>query len=299
MVKTILITGSTGFLGSWLVNEYAKKYNVIALKRNLSDVSRIQESMDNIKCYNVDNINLDTIFQKNKIDIVIHTATNYGFEGSKPSEVIESNVLFPLRLLELSVENNVKVFINTDSFYNTGNIYYSYLKYYAYSKNHFSDLLKSFADKIKIVNMKIGIIFGPGDNKNKFTVQMIHRMLKDETSIDLTEGSQKRDFLYISEAVRIYDIILKTLDKLKENYSEIDLGYEEPMTIKDYLKLIHKHCNSSSILNFGALPIREGEIMNPKADVSQIIAFGWKPIISQEEGLQLTINKEREYLNMR
>lgn len=78
------------------------------------------------------NENLDLPFQQyNKIDHVIHTATNYGINNEFNSQLIEKNLLFPLKLFELAT------FFNTDYFFNTNTILYNILMVMLYQKNSF------------------------------------------------------------------------------------------------------------------------------------------------------------------
>jgi len=77
--KTILLTGPTGFLGSHLLQALLNEgYKVIILKRSFSDTWRINHLLDNLKSYDINKTPLEKPFEENKIDIIIHTATNYG-----------------------------------------------------------------------------------------------------------------------------------------------------------------------------------------------------------------------------
>ena len=73
----ILLTGSTGFLGSYLLKSFVKSgYEVIALKRSTSNTYRINDYLKKVTLYNIDKVNLEDIFKKHKINIVINTVTN-------------------------------------------------------------------------------------------------------------------------------------------------------------------------------------------------------------------------------
>ena len=111
MNKTILITGATGFLGSHITwTLFNEGFSIIILKRSFSDIWRIREIIDKIRYYDIDKVELEIPFKENEIDCIIHTATNYGKKREKISEIIETNVVFPLKLLEIAT------FFNTDTF---------------------------------------------------------------------------------------------------------------------------------------------------------------------------------------
>jgi nucleoside-diphosphate-sugar epimerase len=83
----------------------------VILKRSSSDNSRISNLSERFTSINIDKEGIEKAFSNN-IDAVIHTATKYDRGDAKISEIIESNITFPIRLLELAIANHVKIFIN-------------------------------------------------------------------------------------------------------------------------------------------------------------------------------------------
>ena len=50
--------------------------------------------------------------------------------------------------------------------------------------------------------------------------------------------------------------------------------------------------NTVTRLDFGAVPYRANELMDSKTDISALKALGWRPEISLEDGIRMTIEKE-------
>ena len=292
-MNTVLITGVTGFLGSALARELCKTHRIIGLKRHASDLFRLADIANHIMLYDADQVSLETLFQEFSIDFVIHTATDYGKHGAV-TKVLDANVQYPLSLLSLSIANGVTAFINTDTFYTPN---YGALQYYSLSKRQFLEWAKQLSDDVPVINLKTGVLFGPKDNHDKFMPSMIRRLLASESEIDLTPGDQKRNFIYVEEAARIYRLVLERISNIPPGFNEFNVGSSETYSIRDFIEQLHHLTQSRSRLKFGALPYRVNEIMAPDADISKLQRLGWKPKVTFKEALIRTIDYEKKRVN--
>lgn len=290
---TILVTGCTGFLGSHLMKSFVElDYNVIGLKRSTSDTHRINEYLDKYTFYDLNVTELKTIFENHKIDIVINTVTNYGRNDNKISSILNTNLMFGLKLLEESVLNNVKAFINTDTLLDRN------INAYALSKAQLVDWMKFLSDKsTKMINIKIEHMYGLQDDENKFIYWLINQLKQNVQKIDLTNGTQKRDFIYITDIMSAYEAIITNIDKLS-NYEEFELGRGKSIEVKRFIELIYDELSKKqtvkTLLNFGAVEYRPNENMNMQADISKLKSLGWNSKVFIEDGISRIINGEKE-----
>jgi len=284
-MQIILVSGINGFLGSHLAIKLSSNYKIIGLVSNAKNIYRIKKY--NFEIYNSTDENIKKIFNKNNIFSVIHAATIYRKTNDSITNLINTNVLLPIRLFELASKYNVSVFFNTDSFFNNKTYNYSYLSEYTISKNQSLEWLKllSINSSCKLVNMKIFHMYGEGDSLTKFIPQIISKIRENTSFIELTKGNQTRDFIYIDDVVNAYKIILKNIDKLKE-FQEFDVGTGQSTSIKGMVNLIKKITSSGTDLQFGKLPYRKGEVMESTADIFTLKKMGWSPGFSIEEGIK-------------
>ena len=295
--QTVLVTGATGFLGSHLVKSLLKQnYQVIVLKRSFSNTWRIKNVLPQLIAFDIDVCEISDPFkQVSTIDAIIHTATCYGRNNETTSNIFTTNTVFPLNLLEITSFFNVKAFINTDTSINKHSIPYQGLSPYSLSKYQFTQWGKYFASmsEMKFINVSVEYMFGPYDNRSNLVNYVIEGCLNNVKNIKLTGGDQQRDFIYINDVVSAYLVLLNNIEQIPQNYSEYELGCGRLISLKKFIKIIHRLTDSQSQLNFGVLPYRKGEIMHSQADIQALNQLGWFPQWKLKDALTETIRTFR------
>lgn len=285
MKKTILITGGNGFLGSNLVTILINDFKIVVLESKESNLYNLSHHKNNIKIYRYERDDIETIFKNNNINYVIHVATNYGRNGSI-TFIYDTNLIMPLKILEKALVYKVECFINTDT------VLEKFVSEYALSKNHFRECLYYYSNNIKAVNIQLEHFYGPGANENNFITSMIRRMLKNEPVIELTKGEQERDFVYYSDVLAAFKIIINKIQEFPQ-YLNLQVASGELTTIKKLVELIKELTNSNSLLKFGSIPYRNSEMMKSLSDNTEILRLGWKPKINLSTGLTKVIEFEK------
>ena len=296
----ILLTGATGFLGSSLLMALGDTYtDIVILKRSFSNDIRIAQYLKSYRVYDIDKIRINEIFEKEEsIDVVIHCATNYGRKSEKAYEVFQSNVNFPLELLETAALFNTNAFINTDTSLCKVENVKGYMQNYILTKKQFCEWGKLFAGtgKINFINMRLEQIYGAGDDDSKFTSLVVHSCINNVEKLDLTDGKQLRDFVYIKDVISAYKTIIDNIEN-QIGYQDYEVGFGKAVRIKDFVNIVHQITNSKTKLNFGAIPYRENEILYSEANTIKLNSLGWFPKYKLELGISEYIERIKKITN--
>lgn len=276
--ETILITGGTGFLGRALVPTLTKSFDLIFLVQKTTDISRLK-ILPTAKIYFIEETRLSDIFKRHQISTIIHLATQYSFNIQSITSLYQTNFFLALQLMECAIQYRIKLFVNADTFYP------KYYDLYSLSKKQFIETLTFCQKYYKIANCIIFHMYGAEDNPKKFIPQIIKKMIKDEP-IDFTTGGQRRDFICVEDVVDAIMTILAKQDSWTEPYLDFEIGTGESTPIRLFVEGLATQLNSKSQLNFGAIPYRENEILDSKANVNLLNKYGWQPKIDLNQGIK-------------
>lgn len=280
-MKTILITGINGYLGSHLAKALSKGYNIVGLEYSLENLFRIADC--NYRVYATKDGISDDVFTEQTIDIVVHTATFYGKNNEDYLQMFNANLYLPLSILDKAIKYKCQLFVNTDT------VLDRFVNTYALTKRQFQEWLYLRKNEIKVINMQLEHFYGPGTSPTNFLSFMIDKLKNNEPQIDLTLGEQQRDFVYIDDVVNAYLAVIKKQDQLADSYSSFQVCTNQLISIKELMILMKNLTNSNAVLNFGAIPYRENELMYSETDNTALIKLGWKPQYTIKQGLQITI----------
>ena len=117
MNKKVLLTGATGFVGSYIARYLLiKGYHVFATKRASSRMDLVSDIQDNIiwtDCDLQDTIDLEAIIEQ--VDSVIHCAAVVSFQPKDADLMYEVNVTGTQDLVNLSLQHKISRFVHISS----------------------------------------------------------------------------------------------------------------------------------------------------------------------------------------
>ena len=300
--KKILVTGGAGFIGSHLVKRLVSlgcKVSVTVKYNSLIDNPRLVKIWDKINLIETDLRNTDSVkeMSKKNFDLIFHLAA-YNHVGDSFKHVMEnvnSNLISTINLLNNGPKFKKFVHMGTSEIYGLQKTLPfnerekpNPMSPYGLTKfaSELFVLLKSKYSNKQILCVRPFNTFGPYQSEKAVIPEIIIKCLKNET-IKTTEGKQTRDFNYVSN---IIDALLILNNKVSQSLEPINIGGNKPISIKKLVKKIHEYSGSKSKLQIGTLKYRPNEIWKMSANNKTILSKGWKPKISFEQGIKMTIN---------
>lgn len=312
--KTILISGATGMIGSFLIDVLMKKENIkiIALGRNEKRAyERFEEywTDNSFKFYSHD---INQPFDiEDDIDFILHLASNTHplAYSNDPIGTITTNVLGTYNLLNLAVEKSVKRFVLASSVEVYGEnkrdvdqFDESYCGYidcntlragYPESKRVSEALCQAYIKQknLDIVIPRLSRVYGPTmlDSDTKAISQFIKKAVKNEDIVLKSEGTQLFSYSYVADVVSaIICIILKGNNGEAYNVSDKNSNIQ----LKDLAKIIANYAKKEVIFELPDENERTGYSTATKAiqNSDKLVKLGWKSFYPIEEGITRTIS---------
>ena len=294
----ILVTGGTGFIGSHLVERLLNdNHNVILLKRSFSNIWRVKHLFDEFSkqliLIDIDLTDLEEVFSKYSIEGIFHLATYYNknptFDEIHP--MAESNLIFPIDVLNLSVKYNVKYFINTGTFMeytlNKEQLVSSYdldpKTFYATTKISFEEIVKFFEANYDIhaSTLKIYSPYGDKDDVNKIIPYLINNILDGE-DISINNPHNRLNVVYVDDIVSAF---IKVRENILEfdKYESFDVGGNVSYSLSDIHDFIDNFIKNGDTIDI------EGVEVDGIPNIEHNEMISWHPEINIEMGLKKTI----------
>lgn len=289
------MTGASGYLGSHIAHALLETgWDVTGLARPHSKVPTQLEgtAIKWLRHSSLSSLKDDSVVKElSECSCIIHCATNYGRTDFDFLEQLEANLFLPLHLLHVANHLGINYFINTDTLLDKR------VSTYSRSKSQFAEWIQNRVGNVRAANISIEHFYGPRDDSTKFVSWLLEKLLFESGEINLTKGMQKRDFIFISDAVDAFLAVINNLESLLKNkyYVEIQLGSGQSLPLRHMVEVCTGLCEADyNRLRFGALPYRENELMNIDVDIEQLIDLGWTPKVPLVEGLRITIDSIKQ-----
>ena len=316
-MKTILVTGGLGFIGSNFLNSYVSSNpkDVIINIDSESYASSFEstKNLSNFSNYTYLNIDLNNyssvlnLFKNYGFDLIIHFAAESHVDNSISDPLIfaKTNVLGTLNLLQAfknykSYKNKLFYHVSTDEVY--GSIIngsfdessnYDPSSPYSASKassNHFVNVFfKTY--KLPVIISNCSNNYGPWQHKEKLIPVVVNSIIQNKRIPVYGKGLNVRDWIHVDDHISAINFLIKK-GVIGESYcigSNNELSNVE--LIKKICKISDKILNkdSSSFDLVDYIDDRLGHDIRYSIDSNKLKDLGWKSNSSFNESLEKTI----------
>lgn len=254
---TILLTGSTGFIGSHFIQACYERFHIIALVRPSSDTKAIAPYCT-IARYDGSIESLEAIFASYHIDGVVHLAAFVQSGQSGASDIaslVAANITLGAQILETLGKTQARFFINTLSYFQFANATtYSPFNLYAATKQAFYDICVHYAATLpsKIVHILLYDTYGEMDTRGKILSlwrDLLHNPPKQ--NLAMSDGLQVLDLTHIDDIVSGFALAIDSIDCLHTS-TIYTLESTNRIRLRELASVFESLANARLPLDFGA-----------------------------------------------
>lgn len=322
-MKKILITGGAGFIGSHVVRRFVTHYpnyqifnlDALTYAGNLENIKDI-EHLPNytfVKGDITDAAFIQQLFDKEQFDGVIHLAAESHVDRSitDPLAFVKTNVIGTMNLLNAAKDCWKKdcigkrfYHISTDEVYGalgetglfTETTSYSPNSPYSASKAASDHFVRAYGETygLPYVITNCSNNYGPNHFPEKLIPLFIHNIINNQPLPVYGDGKYTRDWLYVIDHAIAIDLVFHK----GKNHETYNIGGFNEWKNIDLVKVLCQKMDEKLGRSAGTseqlityVKDRPGHDLRYAIDATKINKeLGWKPSVTFEEGLSLTID---------
>lgn len=324
-MKKILVTGTAGFIGSFLAKKLQESgcevtgidtvtdYYDVNLKRDrLSQIAE-GESFRNLEIDIADRAAMEKLFVENSFDAVVNLAAQPGVRYSliNPASYIDTNLVGFGNLLEGCRHSGVKHFVYASSssvygantrqpFSEHDNVNHP-VSLYAASKKANELMAHSYSHLygLPCTGLRFFTVYGPWGRPDMAPMLFAKAILAGEPIDVFNNGNMERDFTFIDDIVEgVARVIQKPAEPSYEwksdnpdpatsycPYRIYNIGNNKKERLLYFIQLLEENLGRQADKNF--LPMQPGDVQATYANVDDLIQdFDYKPDTPLEDGVK-------------
>lgn len=325
--KNVLITGHTGFKGSWLTlwltslgaNVFGYSLSPesdMSLFNNLKFNENLISTFNDIRNSEC----LDNFVQQSKPDIIFHMAAQPLVSESyiNPVYTYQTNVFGTINLLEAVKKINKNctiIVVTTDKVYENQEIEYAYketdklggLDPYSSSKASCELIVNSWRNSffkkinnIKIATARAGNVIGGGDwSKNRIIPDLI-RSLQDKKTLILRNPHSTRPWQHVLEPLSGYLILAEKIhlceDIIYQNSFNFGPNEKSNKSVVELIEECFIHWKGHYLINENGNKFYESNLLQVSIEKSKVL-LNWEPKWNFQECIKNTIEWYQSFYN--
>jgi CDP-glucose 4,6-dehydratase len=317
--RRVLVTGATGFIGSWLVkNLLSQGAYVVAFVRDADPQSELFRSGDILRVTVVNGTledfwALERAINEHDVETIFHFAaqTIVGKAHRSPLPTFEANIRGTYNLLEacrLHQDTVSRVVIaSSDKAYGE-QTKLPYSEDMPLNGRHPYDVSKSCVDliaqayhhtyRLPVVLARCGNVYGGGDlNWSRIVPGTVRSFFQGDRPNIRTDGTYIRDYIYVKDVVMAYIRLAESVENELVQGEAFNFSNEVPLTVLEIVRAIQRLMGCLHIEPI-IMNCAKGEIHNQQLCAAKARAnLGWQAQFDLERGLRETIAWYEEFFH--
>ena len=301
-MKKVMVTGGAGFIGSHLVEYLSKSYRVVVID-NLSQGNKLKNINNNIRLVRGDVRDYDLVkYHSKNCTSIFHLAAILGVDvvSEKNIETMDCEFEGIKNVCSAAKKNKLKkiIYASSSGVYGQlnykGNVKESAIiqpsSAYSMAKRACEVYLKYFYKETKINSVAVRLfnVYGPRQDDRMVIPRFIDQAKSNKSITVYGNGKQTRDFTYIDDCVKTFDLI----DKKVTGHHILNSSRGKEFDIYSLAKMIKKKIKSKSNISKVNVPkkIQEFQVMKRSGDSSKLFKLiRFKPNTDLIDGLNKII----------
>ncbi|MBI3320979.1 MAG: NAD(P)-dependent oxidoreductase [Candidatus Omnitrophica bacterium] len=304
MTATVVVTGASGFIGSWLSARLAERYptaHIVGVGRHAGQAAQSRhQHVEFIPC---DLLVSDlTRTLPGHADVVIHLAADRRprVEMSGCSQQVMANVLMTSRLADYALKAKAQALL-----YASSSAVYSGVSHVPFTEEEVrlpaehlgatklaaEGLLKAraLAGGLKAMTFRLFTTYGPGSAADQFVPEAMAKLLSPEPVASFLNPDVERDFIFVEDVVRAF---LRGLEYLPRAgaYEVFNIGSGKATPVRVVIELLRRVLGSTKPVRYETASTTVVDARH-QADIRRAAELlGWQPSVGLEEGLRRTVD---------
>ncbi len=334
MPQTVLVTGSSGFIGFHLCRRLLADGFVVVGIDNLSDYydvalkERRQAMLLQSPGFTVINDSIETpgrmmaLFEDHEPDYVIHLAGQAGVRYSieNPRSYLESNIIGTFEILEaarahpprhmLLASTSSAYGANTEMPYRETDRAEHQMSFYAATKKSTENMAHSYAHLygLPVTMFRFFTVYGPWGRPDMALFKFTKAILNGDAIDVYNHGDMKRDFTYIDDLVEAIRLLMDAVPERPEDgivedgdslspvapHRVVNIGNSNAEQLTDFIGAIETATGSEAIRNL--MPMQPGDVPATWADAALLHRLtGYQPSTDMRDGVNHFVDWYRDY----
>ena len=299
----VVVTGSSGFLGSWICRVLAQHHEVTALVRPSSDTYRLQ-GIEGLQIERRESADWSAFISTERPEALV-LADWWGVGNHDRNDTRQFDNISRMEHLALAARDaGVGLVIGVGSQAELGSVSNritedlsdnpttEYGKAKVAARIAAQQVLEGSATRFAW--LRIFSTYGPSDTDTWLIPQLIDTLTKGDV-MELTKGEQEWSYLHAFDLARAFEAVIENISMS----GVINVGNPKTIILKDAINVIADKLGANHLLGFGTMDYRTDQVMKLEPACESLTAIGWRPVVSFENGIAQTIQwRHREVVEL-